>query len=1162
VNRFEPEMLRDISDFSSLIKFLRNHLNWPLDGEDVEDLTFDYTPEELGISEEATVKINYIKQLRPFMINQPWGIFYIDFENKKLPIVLLRRILQKLVLKKKHSANRADIPQWHLDDLLFINSYGELENRSITFTHFKQDVDGELPALRVITWNSLDTELHLELCVRELEKLEYRTDLESEEWQKIWSESFKRKPQHTIKTAKDLSLRLAGLAQKINENALTLLRLEQDNGPFRTIMKKFQLTLIHDLKEEDFADIYAQTIAYGLLYTAISGHVSGEESLVSPERVKQLVLPTNPFLKEVMESFFDLGVRRWSSEKEKLSRINFDELGVNEIVDILKSDSTDLDAVLRDFGSRNPNEDPVIHFYELFLKEYSAAIRKGRGVYYTPRPVVNFIVRSVNEVLKNDFGLKLGLADTITWREMLEKSPEIKIPDGVSPDDFFVQILDPACGTGTFLVETIDLIHNTMFDKWRSEGKDDYELNEIWNRYVPKYLLPRLYGFELMMAPYAITHMKIGIKLYETGYTNFADDQQRVRVYLTNTLEGPIDVSQFIATLDPAMAEETREANEIKQKKSVTVIIGNPPYSGHSVNDNEWISNLLRTKLADGADSYFKVNGQDLGERNPKWLNDDYVKFLRYIQYRLSNTGIGVIGFITNHGYIDNPTFRGMRQSLLHTFAEMNIIDLHGNTKKKEVTPDGSKDENVFDIQQGVAILIAAKHHTNDKKYSFHHIWGTRQSKFIQFEHHNHFSLGDSYELTPSSDMYLLCPMCYELSIEYDLFIKVVDIFPLNSVGIVTARDKFTINDSFKDIWNTINDFMTMNVETARENFNLGQDARDWKVSFAQSDINSSKMDKEKICRILYRPFDVKWTYYTGRSRGFICRPRPEVMRHMIAGKNLGLITCRQRSQSEGAWASVGISHLIIESCAISNKTKEINYLFPMYLYPEENDIDFTGNNWPHGAENRTPNLDKSFVKECSDSLNMTFVSDGKGDLQNTFGPEDLLAYIYSVLHSPEYRSRYSEFLKIDFPRIPTTTGQELFADLVLLGHQLISLHLLESESLTQPITSFPVQGDNLVTKVGEAKKTLHDITTDDKGKLFINPTQYFDNLPLEVWNFHIGGYQVCYKWLYDRKKTGRKLSDEDIQHYHKIVVSINETIKLMKKIDETIDNHGGWPII
>jgi len=285
--------------------------------------------------------------------------------------------------------------------------------------------------------------------------------------------------------------------------------------------------------------------------------------------------------------------------------------------------------------------------------------------------------------------------------------------------------------------------------------------------------------------------------------------------------------------------------------------------------------------------------------------------------------------------------------------------------------------------------------------------------------------------------------------------------------------------------------------------------------------------------------------------------PRPEVMRHMLAGENLGLITCRQRSQKEGQWASVGVSNVIIESCAISNKTKEINYLFPLYLYPTEGDLNFSERHWPAGKDGKTPNLDPKFVKQFAQATGLEFVSDGKGDLKKTFAPEDIFHYIYSIFHSPTYRSRYAEFLKYDFPRVPMTSSLELFRSLAELGGELVALHLMESEKLNQYITTFPVEGDNAVTKVGEKGKNLTDVKN-GKGKLYINKTQYFDNLTVDVWNFHIGGYQVCYKWLYDRK--GRKLSKEDIEHYQKVIVALNETIRIMKEIDEVIAAHGGWP--
>lgn len=1181
------EQLRQIKDYPALIEFLRDELKWELDAEDIDDLSFDYEPQELGLSDEVAVKINFIKQLRPLKDNQPWGIFYIDFEPKKLPVVVLRRILQKLVIKKRITANTPESRVWQLHDLLFINAFGIEDDRAITFAHFNQPDPDTLPTLKVVGWDGQDTPLHLDRCLTELAYLRFDPELDADQWRDQWSRAFTTGLYHSIKTSKLLATTLARLAQRIRQNACFILRYEKSDGPFHAMMAKFKQALIHDLSEDDFADMYAQTIAYGLLYTAIRSHVSGEASPVSSERVQQLVLPTNPFLKEVMEGFFNIGTRKWDADKEKITGIDFDELGINEIIAALKDEKTDFDAILRDFGNKNPNEDPVIHFYELFLKEYDALKRKSRGVYYTPQPVVGFIVRSVHEVLKRDFGLTYGLADTATWGDMIAKNPDITLPDGVSKDDFFVQILDPATGTGTFLVETIDLIHKTMVAEWKKHGLDEKQIEKQWNQYVPEKLLPRLYGFELMMAPYAIAHMKIGVKLYETGY-RFADTSKRVQVYLTNTLEEPVDVTGYLATLDPAMAEETREANTVKQKNSITVVIGNPPYAGHSFNASKiktiiqpgqsyqtfsrkkgryitkiagskgavqervtWVGNLIQ--------NYFQVDGQPLNEKNPKWLNDDYVKFIRYSQYRIDCAGTGVLGFITNHSYIDNPTFRGMRQSLMNTFPKMYLVDLHGNSKKKEKSPDGSKDENVFEIQQGVAINIATKISSGEPVYVYHHVWGTRKAKFNQIQQYNSFTLKPRLPLNPASNMYLLCPQDATLQSEFDQYTIINAIFPVNSAGVVTARDNLTIQESPNTVWNIIKDFISLQVEAARKKYHLGSDARDWKVAFAQGDIKKSGPNKERIVPILYRPFDNKWTYYTGRSRGYICMPRPEVMRHMLAGGNLGLITCRQRSQGEGDWASVGITSIIIESCAISNKTKEINYLLPLYLYPEDDLFGKDETIWPAGKDGRTPNLDPAFVNAFSESVGLSFVSDGKGDLHTTYGPEDLLAYIYAVFHSPTYRSRYAEFLKIDFPRVPTPSAAELFGKLAKLGAALMALHLLEADVLNRPITTFPVAGDNAVTKVGERGKTLAEVK-DGLGRLYINKTQYFDKLPVEVWNFHIGGYQVCYKWLYDRKKAARRLTDDDITHYHKIVVALAETIKLMTQIDNTIESHGGWP--
>ncbi|XZF64069.1 MAG: type ISP restriction/modification enzyme [Gloeotrichia echinulata DVL01] len=572
------------------------------------------------------------------------------------------------------------------------------------------------------------------------------------------------------------------------------------------------------------------------------------------------------------------------------------------------------------------------------------------------------------------------------------------------------------------------------------------------------------------------------------------------------------------------------------------VVMGNPPYSGHSANNGTWISSLLKGKdtiTEKVTSNYFEVDGKPLGEKNPKWLNDDYVKFIRFAQWRIEQTGYGILAFITNHGFLDNPTFRGMRQSLMATFDDIYILDLHGNSKKKEQSPDGSKDENVFDIQQGVAISIFVKRQ-NDKKQAanIYHtdLYGLRDNKY-GWLNSNSIDTTEWIQLNPQAPFYLFVRQNTDLLAEYEPGWKVTDIFPVNSVGIVTARDELTIQWSREEIWKTVIDFADLLPETARLKYRLGEDARDWKVELAQKDLRShpylatkeSKPFRELLAPILYRPFDIRYTYYTGKSRGFHCMPRGEVMRHMLAGENLGLISCRQQSQ-QSDWSLCGVTNSIIESCVVSNKTKEINYLFPLYLYPNPN-------NPKELEEPVRPNLSPAFLKDITAKLGYTPT------------PETIFYYIYAIFHSPTYRTRYAEFLKIDFPRVPLTSNNQLFTQLAEYGEELVALHLMKSPKLNNPITQFVKNNGNQIVDAGHPKYTNGAVIINRKG-------DKFTGVPESVWNFYVGGYQVCQKWLKDRK--GRQLSDEDIQHYQGIVVALQETIKLMDKIDQAIP---GFPI-
>ncbi|MBM4273173.1 MAG: DNA methyltransferase [Deltaproteobacteria bacterium] len=894
----------------------------------------------------------------------------------------------------------------------------------------------------------------------------------------------------TIGTARDLALRMAGLAHIIRGAALLTLESEPDTGTLKGWQTAFERTLLPHLTAPEFADMYAQTLTYGLFAAKVT---VGTGVNLKRDTAAALLPETNPLLRKLFHHLAGLDVPdavAWA---------------VDDMVALLNA--ADMGAVLEDFGKGSLEKDPVVHFYETFLAAYDPERRKSRGVYYTPEPVVSYIVRAIDHLLKERFGRPWGLADAHTL------------------------ILDPACGTGTFLHSVMALIYDTLTAQGQAGG---------WKAYVNDHLLPRIFGFELLMAPYAVAHLKLGLLLKERGY-DFPTGK-RLGVYLTNTLEEATKKAEALLGPIGYITEESNAAAHVKKEDPIEVVLGNPPYAGHSANasvrqeiDPTGKTRTVRTWIGGLLEDYKQVDGQPLGERVLKWLHDDYVKFLRWGQWRVAQTGRGVLAMITNHGYLDNPTFRGMRQQLMQTFDEIYLLNLHGNAKKKEVCPDGSKDENVFDIQQGVAIGIFAKTPGNPgpARVLYADLWGLREGKYKTLAE---MGLADTpwQELQPGPPFYLFVPQALDLRDEYDRGWPVNEIFPVNSVGIVTARDSLTIGWSEEAIWERVKDFASLPEEKAREKYHLGHDVRDWKVKLAQDDVKKSGPDRKRVVPILYRPFDVRFTYYTGHSRGFICMPRPEVMRHLLASRNLALITTRQ---TRDKWAALATANIMGHK---SLAAFDINFLFPVYLSPQ--------GIFEQGG--RVANLNPKFIEDFSGRLGLAFIPEGRGDLAATYGPEDVFAYAYAVFHSPAYRQRYAEFLKVDFPRLPLTGNKSLFAALVGLGAELTALHLLESPALDKLITRFPVAGSQVVDKVHYDEK---------HGRVYINADQYFDGVPPDAWAFQVGGYQVLHKWLKDRK--GRQLSFDDLHHYQKIVKALTETIHLMNAIDAAITAHGGWPI-
>ncbi|MBE0436589.1 MAG: N-6 DNA methylase, partial [Methylomicrobium sp.] len=757
----------------------------------------------------------------------------------------------------------------------------------------------------------------------------------------------------TVRKPKELAMRMAAIARMVhNLIEATFEKEGKTGGAFHGQLAAFRETLIPDLEPGQFADMYAQTIAYGLFAARVS---EPEDKDFSREKAAWTLPKTNPFLRELFNQIAGPGLDE---------RITW---AVDDLANLLSR--ADMAAILEDFGRQIGKSDPVVHFYETFLASYDPKLRESRGVYYTPEPVVSYIVRSIDHILRTRFGRSMGLADTGTL------------------------ILDPAVGTATFLYFVIQHVRESLIAAGQGGG---------WSNYIKEHLLNRIFGFELLMAPYAMAHLKLGLLLDETGY-DFSGNE-RLGIYLTNTLEEAVKKSE--ALFAQFIADEANAAARIKRDEPIMVVLGNPPYSGHSANKGSWIKYLI--------EDYKKIDGKPLGEKNPKWLQDDYVKFLRFGQWRIDRTGQGILAFITNHGYLDNPTFRGMRQQLSELFTNIYLFNLHGNSKKKEVAPDGSKDENVFDIQQGVSIGIFVKEPAKKGPATVHYadLWGLRSSKYSRLFEQD--VSNTAWELLdPKSPNYLFIPQNIDLLEEYEKGWKITEIFPVNVLGFQTHRDRVAIDFEKDNLRERIVNLRetALTDDELRKIYGL-KDSRDWQLTSARERLRNDPDWENHFLECSYRPFDDRPCYF---SYAVMDRPRRELLDHVAQRENLCLLASRQQ-------AVIGFQHVLVSKkpandCLVSTTSREANQVFPLYLYTDQT---------KSLINERYPNLSHDFIADCSKRLGTKFIPEGKGDKKTTLGPEDIFDYAYAIFHSPTYRERYAEFLKGDFPRLPLTSDKSL----------------------------------------------------------------------------------------------------------------------------------------
>lgn len=852
----------------------------------------------------------------------------------------------------------------------------------------------------------------------------------------------------TIRSPEKLAKMMAGKARllaDIIEKALTSDEDNHQDSSLKDQMQAFKEILIHDITPKAFADVYAQTIAYGMFAARLHDNTLDN---FSRQEAAELIPKTNPFLRRLF------GYIAGPDIDDRIKWV------VDNLAEIFLA--TNVEQILKDYGKATKMEDPIIHFYETFLSEYDPKLRKSRGVWYTPQPVVDFIVRSVDEILKTEFDLPQGLADTSKTKIRVDFQGK-----KVNKEVHKVQILDPATGTGTFLAETVKHIHN------RFKGQEG-----IWSSYVDEHLIPRLNGFELLMASYAMAHLQMDLLMKETGYKGKGD--QRFKIFLTNSLEEhhPDTATLFANWL----STEANEANMIKRDTPVMCVIGNPPYAVSSSNKGEWIESLVA--------DYKK----DLNERNIQPLSDDYIKFIRYGQHFIEKTGEGVLAYISNNSFLDGIIHRRMRENLLKTFDKIYILDLHGNSRMKEVSPDGSPDQNVFDIMAGVSINLFIKtgkkrKNTLGKLYNYD-LYGRRNYKY-DFLNKNSLKSIKWTELKAQKPEFFFVYKDLSNQKTYNSFINLRELYPENSMGIATGKDKELVGFD-KEVFE-----------------------------------NKYKMSN----KFFYRPFDIRYTVF---DNNILQRARFKLMSNLLY-ENYSLNIVRQSRE-------LGLETLISNTLTNRDFITNHTYSFPLYLYPDETQPELGE------SAKRVPNFVMKIVEEIAKGLKLEFEAE-KSNKEAFFAPLDLLDYIYAVLHSPTYREKYKEFLKIDFPRVPYPKDAKIFWELVKLGGEIRKIHLLESAVVEDYITTYPKAGSNEVTRKLTLRSPGFVATENGLGQVWINDEQYFDKVPETAWNFYIGGYQPAQKWLKDR--VGRTLDFEDILHYQKIIVALSETDRIMKEIDE-----------
>lgn len=1020
-----PDAIKKVRDFSSAITYCAEVLHWPIDIsflDEPDDLLYDFTAEELGVDSQYYASIKTIKQLRPLTKGQPWAIFFVDFDSKKLPITVLRKIINGLIPKKKNTEHKT----WSCNNLLFWCFHGDSHFRTLSIAAILPQAKN-VSQIRVLSSSpAVEDYSNLEDFISRIKHLSWPETVDNSSWIESWGKTFASAWGSVVRNTQKLTEALAGKALEISADLRDIYETEASNGFAHLLFDRYGRRMPGTQSPETFADVYAQTLVYGLLSARC---MNPDATTFELDNAFQHIPDTNPFLKELLgKSYLANG------------KAYFDELNLIDLIEILKN--ADIKSILRDFNRQTGNgkEDPVVYFYEQFLDIYEKEQKKRKGVYYTPAPVVDFMTRTVSELLHDKFGCSDGFASSN------------------------ISILDPAVGTGTFLRRIIqeakkDFQKSTQLTKYGS-----------WSNFVGRDLLNRLTGIELMMPPYALAHMKLAMILKETGY--LFDSRARLRIYLADSLL-PITQEMGKETSQDIFFRELNGAAQA-QRGRINIVIGNPPYRADSVNKGAWIMKLM--------DDYkLEPNSSDkLRERNPKVINDDYVKFTRLAQEIVKEQEDAIIAYVTPHSYTDNLTFRGMRWQLLRDFSEIYILDLHGNLYGREQAPTGNRDENVFDrITQGICISFFIKRkktNNNSASVFYGEFYGSREEKY-QLLCTNSFRTIQWRNITPRPPHYFLKPKDASDEQFYSSGVSLNELFPINDGGVKTHDDENLVS---------LIPFSTT--------YNQPYE---------------------------YRPFDLRYINY---DRTLVKRNRYKVMHNFIGHENLGLVINRQVVAGE-CWSHVQIVRHMIDN-RLHYSRKGIPVVCPMYIYDEDNG-------------NIKANVSEALLQKFVTATGESFAPFSQSHTAGCFSMIDLFCYVYAVLGSDAYRQKYRILLSVDFPRIPLPHDCDVFTRMVAFGKKLLDLHTGNTIPNNVLGIVFNGSGDNVVS----------DYRVEGQ-RVYINSSQYFDNVPSDVVEFEFGGYVGLKKWFKDRKQMRLALSRHDIVHVINVYNIFAETMNISSDLD------------